>query len=127
MVEAKTCAAAAAAHAADIGVPMVIAVTDAAGQLLYLERMDGAIAAGIQVAQDKARCAALYKRATKVFEDALLSPNGQRFMSLAGVVPVEGGVILIRNGQLVGAIGVSGGTGHQDGQVAQAGASALAA
>lgn len=123
--EAKICGAAAVARASALGVPMVVAICDPSGNLLYLERMDAAIAAGVQVAQDKAKCAALYKRPTKAFEDALAMPAGVRFQSLFAVIPVEGGLPLIKNGQIAGAIGASGGTGAQDGSVAKAGADAL--
>lgn len=119
---AKKCAQAALVRARSVGVPMVIAITDPAGILIYLERMDGAIAAGALVAPEKAKCAALYKRPSKAFEDALSNSGGARFLALSGVVPVEGGLPLVINEKIVGAIGVSGGTGVQDGLVAAAGA-----
>ena len=123
--EAKTIAAAASAKAKAEGWPVVIAVVDPFGHLVYLERTDGTQVASVIVAQDKARTAALFKRPSKALEDAVLARPV--LMSLAGATPVEGGLPLIHEGQVVGAIGVSGVTSAQDGQVALAGVEALAA
>lgn len=122
LADAKRIAAGAVAEAQKIGIPMVVAVTDPAGQLVYFERMDGAIAGGVQVAQQKAASAALYKRPTKAFEDAVAAGGvGVRFLRLDRAVPIEGGLPIVVDGKLVGAIGASGGSGVQDGQVAKAG------
>ena len=103
----------------------VIAV-DTAGDLVYFEKMDDTQAGSVQIAQSKARSAARFKRATKVFQDGLAAGGvGLRLLALEGAVPVEGGIPLVSGGKIVGAIGASGGTSEQDGQVAQAGASAL--
>lgn len=123
---AEACGRAALARAQEIGVPMTVVITDQAGIPVYLARMDRAIAASAQVASEKAKCAALYKRSTKAFEDAVSnSPGGVRFLALSGVVPIEGGLPLVVEEKIVGAIGVSGGTGVQDGLVAKAGVDAL--
>ena len=80
----------------------------------------------VQVAIDKARSAVLFRRSTKAFEDALAGGGaGLRILSVRAAVPIEGGVPLMAGGKVVGAIGASGGSAQQDGQVAQAGAAAL--
>ena len=106
---------------------MAIAVVDPAGTLVYYEKTDNTQLGSAAVAVDKARSAALYKRPTKAFQDALAAGgNGLRILRLEGAVPVEGGLPLLDNGKLVGAIGVSGDTSEHDGQCAQAGVQALA-
>ncbi len=123
---AKKAAAAAAAEARKNNFTMVIAITDPAGDLVYLEKLDGTQTASVEVAQGKTRAAARYKRPTKVFEDILTAGgNGWRILGLEGAVPIEGGVPLVVGGKIVGAIGASGGSAPQDGQVAKAGAAAL--
>jgi glc operon protein GlcG len=123
---AKKVAAAALAEALKMGVPMVVAVTDTAGNVVYQERMDAAILGGTIVAPQKARSAVLYKRPTKAFEEAITPGGvGVRFLRLEGAVPIEGGLPLIIDNKIVGGIGMSGGTGVQDGQAAKAGGDAL--
>ena len=123
---AKKAAAAALAEAQKMNVPMVVAITDTSGNVLYLERMDAAILGGVLVAPQKARSAALYKRPTKAFEEAITPGGvGVRFLRLEGAVPIEGGLPLIIDNKIIGAIGMSGGTGVQDGIAAKAGADAL--
>jgi glc operon protein GlcG len=124
--KAKVVAAAALAEAKKMDLPMVVAITDTSGNLLYLEHMDGAILGGVLVAPQKARSAALYKRPTKAFEDSVAPGGvGLRFLRLEGAIPIEGGLPLILDNKIVGAIGMSGGTGVQDGAAAKAGADAL--
>ena len=77
-----------------------------------------------QIALEKARSAALFRRLSKAFEDALAGGR-TAILAIHGALPLEGGVPIISGGKLVGAIGASGGTAQQDGQVAQAGAEAL--
>lgn len=123
---AKKVAAAALAEAQKMNVPMVVAITDTSGNVLYMEKMDGAILGGVLVAPQKARSAALYKRPTKAFEEAIAPGGvGVRFLRLEGAVPIEGGLPLILDNKIIGAIGMSGGTGVQDGQAAKAGADTL--
>jgi glc operon protein GlcG len=121
---AKQIAAAAQAEARRNNWTMVIAIVDDGGHLIYLERMDGTQVASVTVAQEKAACAILFKRPTKALEEAVA---GGRIvvMKLAGSVPVEGGLPIVVDGQFIGAIGVSGATSPQDGQVAAAGLAAL--
>lgn len=105
---------------------VVIAVLDGGGHLVHLRRMDGAQLGSVDVAQDKARSAVLFRRPTKAFADAVASGR-VGVLRLAGAMPIEGGIPLLVGDQVVGAIGVSGVTSEQDGQVAQAGARALSA
>ena len=121
---AKQMAAAAHQEAEKNNWKMVICVVDDGGHLIYLERMDGTQVASVQVAQDKAVSAARFKRPTKVFEEAVAGGRTV-VMKLAGAIPVEGGVPIVVEGEVIGAIGASGGTGAQDGQVAAAGVSVL--
>ena len=123
---AKKLAAPAIAEARKNNWNMAIAIVDTAGDLVYFEKMDDTQAGSVQIAQSKARSAARFKRATKVFQDGLAAGGvGLRLLALEGAVPVEGGIPLVSGGKIVGAIGASGGTSEQDGVVAQAGASAL--
>ena len=124
LAAAKRLAQAAENDAAKNGWKMVIAVVDDGGHLLYLERMDGGLIASVHVASEKARCAAQFQRATKVFEDGVAAGRNV-LLSLPGAVPIEGGIPVTVDGRVIGAIGVSGGTPQQDGQVAQAGVAAL--
>jgi uncharacterized protein GlcG (DUF336 family) len=88
--------------------------------------MDNTQLGSANVAIDKARSAALFKRPTKALQDALAAGGeGLRILRIQGAVPVEGGIPLVMDGKIVGAIGVSGGTSAQDGQCAKAGAEAL--
>jgi uncharacterized protein GlcG (DUF336 family) len=106
---------------------MAVAVVDTAGQLVAFERMDSAFPGAIAVSQDKAQSAAIFRRPTKAFQDALAGGGvGLRVLTLRGANAVEGGVPLVVDGKLIGAIGVSGGSPEQDGVVAKAGVDALA-
>src|SRR5215471_1059372 len=108
------------------GWTMAVAIVDAAGDLVYFEKMDETQTGSVTVSQSKARSAARFKRPTKAFQDALTAtPDGLRILGIEGAVPVEGGVPIVAGGKIVGAIGVSGGTSAQDGQCAQAGVNAL--
>ena len=121
---AKLMAAAAQAEAKKNSWNMVICVVDDGGYLIYLERMDGTQLGSVQVAQDKARTAVLFKRPSKALEEAVAGGRTV-VMKLAGATPVEGGIPVMVETQLIGAIGVSGATSPQDGQVAAAGVAAL--
>ncbi|MGZ6126066.1 MAG: GlcG/HbpS family heme-binding protein [Myxococcales bacterium] len=125
---ARKVAAAASSEARKNGWFMAIAVVDPAGTLVYYEKADTTQLGSADVAIDKARSAALYKRPTKAFEDALAKGGlGLRILGLKGAVPVDGGVPLLVEGKLVGAIGVSGDLAEHDAQCAGAGAAAVAA
>ena len=122
---AKQIAAAASTEATANKWTVVIAILDEGGNLMYLERADDTQIGSIQVAQEKARSAVAFKRPTKVFEDAVAGGRAA-ILKLPGAMPVEGGLPLMLNGRVVGAIGVSGVTSQQDGIIAKAGADALA-
>jgi glc operon protein GlcG len=123
---AKKAAAAALAEARKNNWAMAAAIVDPAGDLVYFERLDGTQTGSVSVAMSKARSAALFKRPTKAFQDALAAGGaGLRILGLEGAVPVEGGLPLIIDGKIVGAIGVSGGSSDQDSQCAKPGADAL--
>jgi glc operon protein GlcG len=125
---AKKAAAAASAEARKNSWFMAIAVVDPAGTLVYYEKADNTQIGSARVAIDKARSAALYKRPTKAFQDAIEKGGvGVRVLRLEGAVPVEGGVPLLADGKLIGAIGVSGDLSEHDAQCANAGAAALSA
>ena len=98
---------------------VVITIVDAGGHLLLLHRMDGVQIASVEVAQKKAKAAAYYRRPTKAFEDALKSGN-TGIMLLPNVIASEGGVPIMHEGQVIGAIGVSGVTSAEDGIIAEA-------
>lgn len=124
--QAKTVMAAAEAEAVAQNWNVAIAVVDTAGNLVAFVKRDDTQTASVDVAQDKARSAAIYKRPTKAFQDNVAAGGiGLRVMTLDGVVAADGGVPLLVNGAIVGAVGVSGVTSEQDGMVAAAGAAAL--
>jgi uncharacterized protein GlcG (DUF336 family) len=123
---AKKAAAAALAEAVKNHWTMAVAIVDPNGTLIYYEKMDNTQLGSAAVAIDKARSAALYKRPTKAFQDALASGGaGLRVMALRDAIPVEGGIPLVMDGKIVGAIGLSGANSDQDGQCATAGASII--
>ena len=123
---AKKAAAPAMAEAAKNGWNMAVAIVDPAGNLVYYEKMDNTQLGSANVAIDKARSAALFKRPTKALQDALAAGgDGLRILRLQGAMPVEGGIPLVMDGKIVGAIGVSGATSAQDGQCAKAGADTI--
>jgi glc operon protein GlcG len=121
---ARKIAAAAAAEGRKNSWNVAVAIVDVAGELVFFERIDNTQAGSIVVAQEKARTAARFKRPTKAFEDALVGGR-QAILGLPGVTPIEGGIPLLVDGKIVGAIGVSGATSAQDGQCAQAGVDSL--
>ncbi|HTO96623.1 MAG TPA: heme-binding protein [Myxococcales bacterium] len=107
---------------------MAIAVVDPAGTLVYYEKADNTQDGSANVALNKARSAALYKRPTKAFQDGLEKGGvNLRILALEGAVPVEGGLPLLVDGKLVGALGVSGDLSENDGKCAAAGVAALGA
>lgn len=121
--QAKRVAAAAEAEAAANGWPMVIAVMDVSAHLVVLHKMDHASMAAVSIAQAKAEASVKFKRPTKVFEDAVAAGGmGLRLLSIDGICALEGGLPLVKDGHLIGSIGVSGMQSTQDAQVAAAGA-----
>src|SRR5690348_5217820 len=104
---------------------MNIAVADSGGHLVAFQRMDGAMLASIQIAEHKARAGATFRRPTKVFEDGVNLMHLNYLLAFDGVIASRGGIPLIENGTIIGAIGVSGGTDSQDEIVSQAGAATI--
>jgi glc operon protein GlcG len=113
---------AAAAEAAKRGWAMNIAVVDSGANLVAFERMDGAQLASIAIAEHKARAAVKFRRPTKALEDAVQKFDFKYLLSLDDVVASRGGIPLIEDGKIIGAIGCSGGTGSQDEVSCMAGA-----
>jgi glc operon protein GlcG len=101
---------------------MNVAVTDSGGNLVAFQRMDGAMLAAIQIALHKARAAATFRRPTKIFEDGINLMHLNYLLAFDGVIASRGGIPLIDQGALIGAIGCSGGTDSQDEIVSEAGA-----
>ncbi len=103
-----------------------IAIVDTGGHMVLFQRMDGAFFASARVARDKAWSAAAYKRPGKALQDRIAKGAEEiRILRLHGASPIEGGDPIVVDGKIVGGIGVSGGAGEQDGQVARAGVAAL--
>jgi len=123
---AKKVAAAAIAEARKNNWAMAVAVVDTGGYLVYFERMPDTQLGSVEVSMDKAKSAALFRRPTKAFQDTVAAGGeGLRILRLTGAIPVEGGIPLIVDGKLIGAIGASGGSSDQDGRTAQAGVAAM--
>jgi glc operon protein GlcG len=101
---------------------MNVAVADSGGNLVAFQRMDGAMLAAIQIALHKARAAATFRRPTKIFEDGINLMHLNYLLAFDGVIASRGGIPLIDQGALIGAIGCSGGTDSQDEIVSEAGA-----
>ena len=124
--DARKAARAALAEAAKNHWNMAAAVVDPNGTLVYFEKMDNTQLGSAEVAIEKARSAALFKRSTKAFQDALAGGGaGMRVLGLKNAIPVEGGLPILAGGKIVGAIGISGANSDQDGQCAQAGAATI--
>jgi uncharacterized protein GlcG (DUF336 family) len=125
LADARVMAAAAEAEATANGWKLAIVILDDGGHLLFFQRMDGVQLASIQIAQAKARTAVLYRRPTREFADRMASGNTP--LAMPEVMPLEGGLPIVVNGQVVGSIAASGATGAQDAQAAQKGIDALLA
>lgn len=125
LAAAKKIAAAAEAEAVKNKWPVVIAILDDGANLVYLQKMDTTQIGSIDVAIAKAASAVKFKRPSKAFEEAVAGGR-QAILKLPGAIPVEGGLPLMSDGVVIGAIGVSGVTSQQDGQIAGAGAAEFA-
>ena len=126
LATARSCVKAAQAAAASNQWQMVVAVVDAGGHLVLLERMDNAQYGSVEPALQKAETAVAFRRPSKAFDETLAKGGAAlRLLKLPGALPIEGGLPLAREGKIVGAVGVSGGSAQQDGVVAQACADAL--
>ncbi|MGB6603615.1 MAG: heme-binding protein [Steroidobacteraceae bacterium] len=102
-----------------------VAVVDSGGNLVAFQRMDGAQLGSIQVSQHKARAAVMYRRETKAFESAIQEKQAYYVMTLDGIIGSRGGIPIVEDGRIVGAIGCSGGTGSQDEVACKAGLATL--
>jgi len=123
---ARKIAAAAEAEAKKRGATVVIAVVDDGGYLLVLERLDDTQVASVDVGIAKARTAAIFRRPSKVFEDQI--KNGRvAALALVGATPLQGGILIVVDGKVVGAIGVSGNSPQEDEDIAKVGADSAAA
>ena len=126
LAQAKKVAEAALAPAYENGWTVVIAIVDPAGHLVYLEKMDQTQVGSVGVAEDKARSAAIFKRPTKTLQERLArGGDGLLVLRLRGAIPVEGGLPILSDGKLIGALGVSGGSSAEDEACAEAGAAAI--
>lgn len=125
LADIKQIAAAAEAEALKHHWPVTIAIVDDGGHLLWLQRLDGAAPMSAHVAPAKARAAAVGRKDTKAFEDMI--NNGRTAFLSAPFVDglLEGGVVIAKDGQVLGAVGVSGVKASEDAQVASAGIAAL--
>ena len=121
LAEAQACAKAVREAAASHGWFMVVSIVDSGGNEVLTERMDNAQFGSVAPAIAKARTAAGFRRSTKVFED-MIAQGGTalRVMTIPGVIPIDGGLPLVRNQQIIGAVGTSGGTSAEDGIAAAA-------
>ena len=123
---ARKVAAPAVAEAAKNSWAIAVAIVDPSGNLVYYEKMDNTQLSSARIAVEKAATAAKFKRPTQAFQDALAKgAENWRILTLSGVVAAEGGIPLLIDGKIVGAIGVSGMTSAQDNQCAKAGADSL--
>jgi uncharacterized protein GlcG (DUF336 family) len=126
LAQAKKVAEAALAPARANGWTIVIAIVDPGGHLVYLEKLDQTQVGSVVIAEQKARSAAIFKRPTKMFQERLArGGDGLLVLRLAGAIPVEGGVPIVVDGKLIGALGVSGGSSSEDEACAVAGAAVL--
>ena len=123
---ARKVMAAAEGEAAKNNWAVVICIIDAGGNLVMLHRHDNVQLSSIEISQGKAKTALMFKRPSKVLDDAISSGGaGLRFLALKEIVPLEGGIPIVADGKIIGAIGVSGVLSAQDAQIARAGIDAL--
>ena len=123
---ARKVMAAAEAEAVKNSWAVVIAIIDSGGHVVMLHRRDDVQLSSIEIAQGKAKTALMFKRPTKVLDDAISSGGtGLRFLALKDIVPLEGGIPIVIDGKIAGAIGVSGVLSAQDAQIARAGIDGL--
>lgn len=124
--QAKRVIAAAEVEAHKNKWPVAIAIVDGSGFLVAFQRLDNTQLGSVEVAQEKAKTSALFRRPTKLFEDTLaLGGANLKVLKLPGALPIEGGLPIIQDGKIIGAIGVSGVKSTEDAQVAAAGLEAL--
>jgi glc operon protein GlcG len=126
LAQAKIVATAALAPARENRWTVVVAIVDPGGYLVYLEKLDDTQVGSVAVASEKARSAAIFKRPTKMLQERLArGGDGLLVLRLRDAIPVEGGMPIVVDGKLIGALGVSGGSSAEDEVCAEAGAAAL--
>jgi uncharacterized protein GlcG (DUF336 family) len=126
LADAKKVAAAAEAHAVSKNWAVVVAIVDTGGNLVYLQKQDGTQIGSLEVAQLKARTANNFKRPTKALQDGLAQGGENlRILTLSSAIAVEGGELIVSNGKIIGAIGVSGLKAFEDTEVAKAGTAVI--
>ena len=124
--QAKKVIAAAEVEAKKNNWPVAIAVVDGSGFLVAFQRLDNTQLGSVEVALEKAKTSALFRRPTKVFEEMLVTGGaGLKVLKLPGALPIEGGLPIVKDGKIIGAIGVSGVKSSEDGQIATAGLEVL--
>ena len=124
--QAKKVAAAVLKPARENQWTMVVAIVDTGGYLVYLEKLDQTQVGSVDIAISKAKSSAIFKRSTKMFQERLAKGgDGLLVLRLKDAIPVEGGLPIIVDGKLIGALGVSGGSSAEDEVCAEAGAAAL--
>jgi uncharacterized protein GlcG (DUF336 family) len=125
LAQAQAVIQAAVAEAKNRNWKMNVAVTDSGGNLVAFQRMDGAMLASIQIAEHKARAAVTFRRPTKVFEDGIQLMHLNYLLAFDGVIASRGGIPLIDQNTIIGAIGSSGGADSQDEVISEAGAAVI--
>ena len=125
LAQAQAVIQAAVAEARKRNWKMNVAVTDSGGNLVAFQRMDGAMLASIQIAEHKARAAVTFRRPTKVFEDGIQLMHLNYLLAFDGVIASRGGIPLIDQNAIIGAIGCSGGADSQDEVISEAGAAVI--
>ena len=125
LAQAQAVIRAAVAEAKKRNWKMNVAVTDSGGNLVAFQRMDGAMLASIQIAEHKARAAVTFRRPTKVFEDGIQLMHLNYLLAFDGVIASRGGIPLIDQNAIIGAIGCSGGADSQDEVISEAGAAVI--
>jgi uncharacterized protein GlcG (DUF336 family) len=123
--QAKMVMAGAEAEAKKNNWPVVIVVLDSGGNLVMLQRLDNAQWGSVDIAKEKARSAVALRRPTKVFQDLIAQGGANLRLLNIGYSVLEGGIPIVRDGKIIGSVGVSGVTSQQDAQIAQAGIDAL--
>jgi uncharacterized protein GlcG (DUF336 family) len=122
--QAKKMAANSVAHAQKSKWPVAIAIVDRHGFLVYFERLDDTQTGSIDVAIDKAKAAAMFRRPSRAFEEGI-AKGRNALLGLRGATPITGGVPIVVGGKIIGGVGVSGASADQDEEVALAGAKSL--
>jgi uncharacterized protein GlcG (DUF336 family) len=125
--DAKRAMAAAELEAAKNSWQVAVTILDSGGNLVMFHKVDNTQLASIGASEGKARTALTFKRPSKALDDAIAAGGaGLRLLAVKDITPLEGGLPILIDGKIIGAIGVSGALSSQDGQVAKAGADALA-